>query len=74
MAGYRRKKVCRFCANPEMPLDYKHPEILVNYITDRGKIIPRRISGVCAKHQRQLAGEIKKARTVAFLPFTVTGR
>jgi len=74
MAGYRRRKVCRFCANPEMPLDYKHPEVLINYITERGKIIPRRISGVCAKHQRRLSGEIKKARTIALLPFTVTGR
>ncbi len=74
MAGYRRRKVCRFCANPEMPLDYKHPEVLINYITERGKIIPRRISGVCAKHQRRLSGEIMHARTPALLPLTVTGR
>jgi len=74
MAGYKRRKVCRFCANPEMPLDYKHPEVLLNYITERGKIIPRRISGICAKHQRSLAREIKRARTIALLPFTVTGR
>jgi len=57
-----------------MELDYKNSELLLNYITERGKIIPRRISGVCAKHQRELSREIKRARTIALLPFTVTGR
>lgn len=74
MALYRRRKVCRFCVNDDLPLDYKNPEILINYITERGKIIPRRISGVCSKHQRELSREIKRARTIALLPFTVTGR
>ena len=74
MAFYRRRKVCRFCVNTDMKLNYKNPDILINYITERGKIIPRRISGVCSKHQRELAREIKKARTIALLPFTVTGR
>jgi len=74
MPVYKRRKVCRFCVNKEMVLDYKQPEVLINYITERGKIIPRRISGVCAKHQRKLATEIKKARTIALLPFTVTGK
>ncbi|HNT28103.1 MAG TPA: 30S ribosomal protein S18 [bacterium] len=74
MVTYRRRKVCRFCANAEIPIDYKHPEVLLNYITERGKIIPRRISGICAKHQRDVAREIKKSRTIALLPYTVTGR
>jgi len=74
MAIYRKRKVCRFCANTDVILDYKNPELLINYITERGKIIPRRISGVCSKHQRELAREIKRARTIAFLPFTVTGK
>ncbi len=74
MVFYRRRKVCRFCQNDDMVIDYKNSEVLANYVTERGKIIPRRISGVCAKHQRELAREIKKARTIAFLPYTVTGR
>jgi len=74
MVTYWRRKVCRFCANAEIPIDYKHPEVLLNYITERGKIIPRRISGICAKHQRDVAREIKKSRTIALLPYTVTGR
>jgi len=52
-------------------MDYKEPDILRNFITERGKIVPRRISGNCAKHQRQLTTEIKKARNIALLPFTV---
>lgn len=74
MAGYKKRKVCRFCINDDFKLDYKNPELLLNYITERGKIIPRRISGVCSKHQRYLSREIKKARTIALLPFTVTGK
>lgn len=74
MTIFKKRKVCRFCLNTELPLDYKNPEILLNYITERGKIIPRRISGVCAKHQRDLSLEIKRARTIALLPFTVTGK
>ncbi len=71
---YRRRKVCRFCINKDQTIDYKKPEVLMNHITERGKIIPRRISGVCAKHQRMLSREIKRARTIALLPFTVTGK
>jgi len=52
-------------------MDYKEPDIRRNFITERGKIVPRRISGNCAKHQRQLTTEIKKARNIALLPFTV---
>jgi small subunit ribosomal protein S18 len=55
-------------------LDYKEPDILRGFITERGKIIPRRISGNCAKHQRQLTTAIKRARNIALLPFTVPRR
>jgi len=72
--AYKKRKVCRFCINKDMELTYKNPEVLLNYVTERGKIIPRRISGVCSKHQRELSREIKRARTIALLPFTVTGR
>ena len=66
----RRPKVCRFCTNPELQLDYKQPLVLNGFLSDRGKIVPRRISGNCARHQRQLATEIKRARNIALLPFT----
>lgn len=66
-----RKKVCRFCANKELEIDYKKVEILERFITERGKILPRRITGTCAKHQRQLARSIKRARTMSLLPYTV---
>ena len=66
----RRRKVCRFCANPDMALTYKEPGILNQFLTDRGKIVPCRISGTCAFHQRLLALEIKRARNVALLPFS----
>ena len=66
--GYFRKKVCRFCTQ-KFTVDYKNPEGLRRFITDRGKILPRRITGTCAKHQRVVAREIKKARILAFLPF-----
>ncbi|WP_428267010.1 30S ribosomal protein S18 [Haliangium sp.] len=69
-----RRKVCRFCADSTILIDYKNPQILKNFITDRGKIVPRRISGNCSKHQRQLALAIRRARMLALMPFTVTGR
>ena len=65
----RRQKVCRFCADKVEAVDYKDVKRLRNFITDRGKIIPRRISGTCARHQRQLTVAIKRARTIALLPF-----
>lgn len=64
-----KKKVCRLCAADAVMPDYKNPENLKKYITERGKIIPRKITGVCAKHQRIVAREIKKARILAYLPF-----
>ena len=66
-----RKKVCRFCIEKVEYIDYKDTKRLRNLITERGKIIPRRISGNCAKHQRQLTVAIKRARNIALLPFTV---
>ena len=64
-----RRKFCRFCADADLPLDYKRPDILRDYITERGKIIARRITGTCAKHQRELAVAIKRARIADLLPF-----
>ncbi|MBI4551875.1 MAG: 30S ribosomal protein S18 [Candidatus Latescibacteria bacterium] len=66
----KRRKSCRFCQNKVEWLDYKDSKQLKRFITDRGKIIPRRISGSCARHQRQLTMAIKRARHLAFLPFT----
>ncbi|HEX15871.1 MAG TPA: 30S ribosomal protein S18 [Deltaproteobacteria bacterium] len=68
---YPRKKFCRFCADPSLVIDYKNYELLKGFLSERAKIIPRRISGNCAKHQRQLTRAIKRARHVALLPFTV---
>ena len=65
-----RRKFCRFCADKDLPLDYKRPDILREYITERGKIIARRITGTCAEHQRHLAVEIKRARQMALLFYT----
>lgn len=64
-----KKKACRFCVNKETPLDYKRSDILEKFITERGKILPRRVTGTCSRHQRALAREIKRARIVALLPF-----
>jgi small subunit ribosomal protein S18 len=69
---YHRRKVCRFCADANMMINYKEPKTLKYFITERGKIIPRRITGTCAKHQRQLTHAIKRARTIAFLPYVGT--
>ncbi len=69
--SYARRKVCRFCADKNVVVDYKDERLLRNFITERGKIIPRRISGNCARHQRQLTTAIKRARIMALLPFSV---
>jgi len=68
--GPVRRKVCRFCADKESYIDYKDTRALSSFVTERGKIVPSRITGNCAKHQRQLTAAIKRARTVALLPFT----
>ncbi len=64
-----RKKYCVFCADPSLVIDYKNPEVLKRFINERAKILPRRQTGTCAKHQRQLSRAIKRARHVALLPF-----
>lgn len=66
---FHRRKICRFCADASIVIDYKDSKSLRYFTTERGKIIPRRISGTCAKHQRVLTEAIKRARTIALLPF-----
>ena len=64
----KRKKVCYMCTGKD--IDYKDVETLKKYINDKGKILPRRVTGACAKHQRHIAEQIKKARAIALLPYT----
>jgi small subunit ribosomal protein S18 len=66
---FRRKKLCRFCVEKIDDINYKDTKLLNAFISERGKITPRRISGVCAPHQRRLAEAIKQARNIALLPF-----
>jgi len=68
--GTGRRKVCPFCADKTLFIDYKAPSMLKRFITERGKIIPRRISGTCAQHQRHLADAVKRARVVALMPYS----
>ena len=74
--GFRRRpgrrKVCRFCAEKDSRIDFKDVRMLGNFLSERGKIVPSRITGTCARHQRQLTTAIKRARSVALLPYTVT--
>jgi small subunit ribosomal protein S18 len=72
--GFGRRKVCRFCSETQVVIDYKDPQLLKYFVTERGKIVPRRISGNCAKHQRQIALAIKRSRVIGLIPFTVTGK
>jgi small subunit ribosomal protein S18 len=69
--GFGRRKVCRFCADKNLKVDHKDQGQLKYFLTERGKIIPRRISGNCAKHQREVATAIKRARIIAMLPYTI---
>jgi small subunit ribosomal protein S18 len=69
---YYRRKVCRFCADTTIAIDYKDVRTLKYFISERGKIIPRRITGTCSKHQRSLTTAIKRARTIALLPYIGT--
>ena len=64
----KKKKVCYMCTGKD--IDYKDVEVLKKYINDKGKILPRRVTGACAKHQRHIAEEVKKARAIALLPYT----
>lgn len=66
-----KKKTCRFCENKELVMDYKRVEILVKLVSNKGKILPRRLTGTCARHQRLVAKAIKKARNAGFMPFSV---
>jgi small subunit ribosomal protein S18 len=67
---FRRRKVCKFCVDKIEYIDYKDVKLLQQFIPERAKILPRRISGTCARHQRLLQQAIKRARTIALLPFT----
>jgi small subunit ribosomal protein S18 len=66
---FQRRKVCRFCADKKLLLDYKEPKTLRLFVSETGKVTPRRISGTCAKHQRKLTLQIKRARQIALLPY-----
>lgn len=67
--GFIRKKVCRFCADQKVEIDYKEPKSLRYFITETGKMIPQRISGNCSRHQRQVALAVKRARQLALMPY-----
>jgi small subunit ribosomal protein S18 len=70
--GFRRvrRRGCTYCSDETLSIDYKDPQGLRYFVTDRGKIVPRRISGACAKHQRSITLAVKRARNIALLPFT----
>ena len=68
--GRRRKKVCAFCASEAKAIDYKDVETLKNYISERGKILPRRVTGNCAEHQRFISKQVKRARAIALMPYS----
>ena len=70
---FGRRKVCRFCADKKIGIDYKDPQLLKYFITDRGKLVPRRLTGNCAKHQREISTAVNRARMIALMPFAVTG-
>lgn len=67
---FHRRKVCRFCAEKMQEIDYKDVKVLRNFVTERGKIVPKRIYGTCARHQRQLTEAVKRARQLALLPYS----
>ena len=69
--NHKRRKVCQFCADKSTSIDYKDTAKLRRYMSERGKILPRRATGTCAMHQRQLTEAIKRARVVALLPYVV---
>ena len=69
-----RRKVCRFCADTTVHANYKEPGLLRHFISERGKMIPRRITGNCARHQREVATAVRQARMIALMPFAVTGK
>lgn len=68
--GFLKKRVCRFCQDKVPVIDYKDVNRIIKFVTERGKIVPSRVSGTCAKHQRKLTQAIKRARYIALLPYT----
>ena len=68
-----RRKMCKFCGDEALKIDYKDAGLLKYFITDRGKLVPRRLSGNCAKHQREISTAVNRARMIALMPFAVTG-
>nr|MDJ0869470.1 30S ribosomal protein S18 [Myxococcota bacterium] len=68
--GFERRRGCRFCAEPELAIDYKDSRILRSFVSETGKLIPRRVSGNCARHQRQVQQAIQRSRQLAFLPYS----
>jgi small subunit ribosomal protein S18 len=71
---FARPKICQFCADKNLHIDYKHADMLRRFVTEEGKIRPRRQTGTCARHQRELAGAIKRARHIALLPYVGSTR
>ena len=65
-----RRRTCRLCADTKIPVDYKDLRLLQQFLTERGRIVPRRVSGNCAGHQREVGLAVKQARILAFIPFT----
>jgi len=74
MAFISHRKICSFCENSEIVINYKEYKLLRKFLTEQGKIIPGFVTGVCSKHQRHITRAIKRARNIAFLPFTVDYR
>lgn len=70
MALMARRRICKFCEDQKLEIDYKNTRLIRKFVTDQGKIIPGRITGTCAKHQRQLSRAIKRARNIALLSYT----
>jgi small subunit ribosomal protein S18 len=68
---FHKRKFCRFCSDSNLKIEYKDPQSLRDFLTERGKIMPRRITGSCSKHQREITLAIKRARSIALLPFVV---
>ena len=66
-----KRKVCAYCADKNLVIDYKQVDKLKKYVSEKGKILPRRVTGLCAKHQRDLTIAVKRARHIALLPFTM---
>jgi small subunit ribosomal protein S18 len=72
-SSFKRRKVCRFCGEKDTVIDYRDASAMRLFISERGKIVPRRISGNCAKHQREVTVAVRRGRALALLPYVVTG-